>query len=125
MILSVFKENSTLFIIIGVVIVLLIISLIVLFTRKKGVPKRQAITVDTTILEEIFNALGVSNIVSVNREQDRIKLIVHDVKKIDAKVLTKHQVPAFLKGNEVKLLFKDNSLQLYEYLNDKIKKQDE
>mgnify|MGYP001205238555 CR=1 FL=1 len=104
----------------GVVLGLIILIAIILLITKKRPKRRTKINVEVEVLEKIYLALGENNIVSVDREQDRVRLILNDPKLVNAKVLTELKIPAFLKGKEVKLLFKDNSEQLYTYLNEKI-----
>lgn len=102
--------------VIAVVLVVVVLVTVVILTKNKK-PKVQPI--QNEVLNKIHEALGLNNIISVEKEQDRIKLVMIDVKKIDAKILQELSIPAFLKGNEVKILFRNHSNELFNYLKEK------
>jgi len=99
--------------------VLLVLILIIVFVVIKRKPKGNIVNFEN--YEKVFNALGENNITSVEKQQDRIRLILKDVKLVDAKALNDLKIPAFLKGNEIKLLFRENSNELVKYLKAKLK----
>src|SRR5690554_94557 len=99
--------------------VLLVLILIIVFVVIKRKPKGNIVNFEN--YEKVFNALGENNITSVEKQQDRIRLILKDVKLVDAKALNDLKIPAFLKGNEIKLLFRENSDELVKYIKAKLK----
>ncbi|MDY0277033.1 MAG: hypothetical protein RBQ97_03010 [Acholeplasma sp.] len=117
MLTSIF-EGTTLYIIIGLVVVALIVFLVLIFKRQKNSKTNQAST--NIDLESIYNLFGDNNIVSITKEQDRIKLVLKDVKLVNVEELNVMKLPAFLKGKELKVLFKGNSKQVYEFLKKRI-----
>ena len=114
---SFFSKNLWLFITIAIVIVIAVIILIILLNKKKT-PKK--VPVNTEILNNIYIALGSNNIESVDREQDRIRLVLKDPKLVDAKNLSDLKIPAFLKGKEVKLLYRNYSDELYLFIKERL-----
>lgn len=114
---SFFEENLWLFITTAIVVVVAVIILVVLLNKKKT-PKKVPVNTDT--LNNIFIALGKNNIESVDKEQDRIRLILKDPKLVDAKTLSDLKIPAFLKGKEVKLLYRNYSDELYTFIKERL-----
>lgn len=112
------KENLWLIVALIVAVVIVIISLISFFSKVKN--KEAVIPVNVEELEIIYLSLGLNNIVSVDKEQDRIRLILKDPKLVDAKKLTELSIPAFLKGKEVKLLYRNHSNELYDYIKERV-----
>lgn len=102
----------------GILVPVLIMLLIIITSKKKKSTNK---VVDFNHYEKIYEALGKTNITTVEKQQDRIRILLTDVKMVDAKKLNELKIPAFLKGNEIKLLFKDNSDELVKYLKDKLK----
>jgi excinuclease ABC subunit A len=77
---------------------------------------------DESFSIELLHSLGsINNLKSVSIEHKRLKVIVKDLKKVNASSLTKMNAPAILKGQEITILVKNHSNQVYQYLNDKIK----
>lgn len=113
------NEQILIVIIASILVPVLIMLLIIFLTNKK---KSKTKVVNVELFNKIFEALGTTNIKSVERQQDRVRLILNDVKLVDAKVLSDLKIPAFLKGNEIKLLFKDNSDELVKYISTKVNK---
>src|SRR5690554_7941571 len=106
------NNNSIILIIIGVVLVLVTLLIIILNVTKKEDIK----PINIELFDKIYNALGGNqNIESVEQQQDRVRLILKDVKTVDSKVLSEEKIPAFLKENEIKLLFRENSLEFVKY----------
>lgn len=111
------NNNSIILIIIGVVLVLVTLLIIILNVTKKEDIK----PINIELFDKIYNALGGNqNIESVEQQQDRVRLILKDVKTVDSKVLSEEKIPAFLKGNEIKLLFRENSLEFVKYIKVKV-----
>lgn len=99
-------------------IVLLIIVTVPLLKRRK--PKKEIASDET--LNTIYEAFGEKdNILSIRRTQDRINFTVKDVKQIKNNVLKELNISAFLKQNEVTILFKNGSKNLYDYVKTKLK----
>lgn len=114
--------SKTNYIYIGVALLaLLLITILILVLRKNKKPKEVIKIISDDVLEQIYLALGDNNIISVNKEQDRLRLVLKDIKAVDANILRKLEIPAALTGKELKILFRDNSEQLLEYLNSKLK----
>lgn len=112
------NNNSTILIIIGIVLVVVTFLIIILNLSKKEEEK----PVNIPLFEKIYEALGSSaNILSVEKQQDRVRLLLKDAKIVNAKILAEEKIPAFLKGNEIKLLFRENSLELVKYINEMIR----
>ncbi|VEU80759.1 PTS system, sucrose-specific IIBC component [Haploplasma axanthum] len=121
--LSIFNQkNLPVIIIIGVVIILLIIISVLLVLKSKKKPKEKIEKISIEILENLYQALGSkNNIKSIEKEQQRLRLVLIEPKKVNAKYLVELKIPAFLKGNELKILIKGQSNEVYEYINNKIK----
>lgn len=112
-------DSKLMFTIIGILSVIMVIIIVFLITKKKNsksVEKR----ISKEELERIVNAIGIDNILELSIEQQRLRLVLKDIKKVNAKELTELKIPAFLKGNELKLLIKNNSKEVYKYLEEKI-----
>lgn len=118
--LNFMKEN--LWLVIGLAALLLIIITVIVVLLVKKEKKVKVAPVDNVLLEAIYQALGTENISSVAKEQDRVKFIVKDVKVVNAKVFTDNKIPAFLKGNEIKILYRNYSNELYNYIFEKVGK---
>src|SRR5690625_3230025 len=107
------NNNSIILIIIGVVLVLVTLLIIILNVTKKEDIK----PINIELFDKIYNALGGNkNIESVEQQQDRIRMISKDDKTVDDKVLSEKKIPAFIKGNEIKLLIRENSLEVVKYI---------
>lgn len=109
----------TKWIIIAVVaVIILLIILLVLVYRK---PKEDKSTlISNEYLENFLLILGSSdNIKEISIENKRLRLILNDIKKIDANGLKALEIPAFLKGKELKLLIKNDIKIIYKYLNER------
>lgn len=100
------------------VIVLIIILVLVLKNKKKT--KKPIL--DSKVLNEIYVALGEVNILSVTREQDRVKVVLKDPKQVDANKLRELSIPASLKGKEVTLLYRNFSGELEQYIKESLGK---
>lgn len=78
--------------------------------------KSKSKTIDTSYLQQIKTAFGPSNIEKVTLEKQRVQVIVKDTKKIDAKFFTSENLPAFITGNKITVLFKENAKEIYQFL---------
>lgn len=116
-----FIKNNLLLLIIGLALLILIVVLVVVIIKKNN-NKIEKPVLDSNLLNTIYSALGLNNIVSITKEQDRIKLILNDVKLVETNVFTTNSIPVFLKGKELTILFRNFSNDLYTYLNDQLKK---
>lgn len=109
----------TKWIIIAVVaaIILLIILLVLVYKKPKD---EKSTLVSQEYLENFLKILGSkNNIKEISIENKRLRLIVNDVKKVDATGLKELEIPAFLKGNELKLLIKDDIKTIYNFLDER------
>ncbi|HHW79824.1 MAG TPA: hypothetical protein GX742_03350 [Acholeplasmataceae bacterium] len=112
-------DENTMWIIIAVIAaILLLVFLLILVYRK---PKEQAVeVVSDNYLNNLLNILGTNqNIKEVSIENKRLRLILVDVKKVDANGLKSLEIPAFLKGNELKLLIKNDIKTIYKFLDER------
>jgi phosphotransferase system IIB component len=106
------------YIIAALVIALIMTLLLLIYTsiQKKKKPKQELL--NDTFLDELTNALGgSSNIVLATREHQRLKVKITDLKKIQAPLLEKLKLGAFLKGKEVTLLIKHHTEKVEKHLN--------
>lgn len=78
--------------------------------------KSQKKTVDRQYLIKIKDALGASNIENVSLEKQRVQIIVKDTTKINATFFTSEKLPAFISGNKITVLFKENAKEIYQFL---------
>ena len=102
--------------IIGAVLLLLVLLIVLLATKKKK-PKKVDVSLE---LEPIYNALGLNNIVSVIKVQDRIRLEIKEKDLIDVKTLQQLGIMASIKGLELTILYRKDSDKLYNYLKDRV-----
>lgn len=92
-----------------------------LLTRRKN-PKEKPLEV--TFLNDLYLALGTAlNIKTVELVQKRIQIEVQSIKKIDQEALKTLNMPAFVTGKKITLLIKDNTKEVYKYLNEKRKEE--
>lgn len=70
----------------------------------------------------LYEALGKgSNILSLSREHDRLRIRVRDKSKIDQVSLKELGIPAIAAQGEIKLLIRKHSQEALSYLNEKRK----
>lgn len=113
--------QTYIYIVIGI-IALLVIWLIIL-NKTKSKPHIKA--VDQTLLDNLYLALGKkSNIKSIEIKQQRLQIEVEKVKDIDQDLLKHTNTPAFLTGKKITLLIKDNTKEVFNYLNEKRKEEE-
>jgi phosphotransferase system IIB component len=106
------------YILAAVVIAVIMTLSIFIYTsvHKRKKPKEELL--DASFLDELTTALGgSSNIVLASREHQRLKIKVNDLKKIQAPLLEKLKLGAFLKGKEVTLLIKHHTEKVEKHLN--------
>ena len=110
------------FLIIGMTLGLLIFLLIILLVpRHKKIKKDKPKPLQLTFLPELLEALGKKqNLVSVDSEHQRLKVVVHNIKQVDAKKLKSLDTPAILKGKELTLLIKHHTKDVLTYLKKEI-----
>lgn len=99
-----------------VALILLTILIIAIYYKTK---KDKLEPLDSKFLDDLYIALGIGNIESVDIEHRRIRLILKEVKDVDANALQQLKVPAFLKGKELKILIKDHTKEVYNYLTER------
>lgn len=113
-------NNTQIYYIIGAAVLLIILLVIFLLVKTNKKPKEQAL--DQEYLDTLLRALGNNkNLLKVSIENKRIRLILKDVKAVDAKALQNLEIPAFLKSNELKILIKDRPKDVYQYLAERSK----
>lgn len=115
-----FIKNNLLLIILGVIAVVLLIILLILFLKRGQKNKKPQPILDEGILKSIYESLGLNNVISLSKEQDRIKLTLNDVKLVKTEVFTTNNIPVFLKGKELTILFRNFSDNLFKYINEQI-----
>jgi phosphotransferase system IIB component len=112
--------QTYIFIAIGVILILSLIFIVLKLTRKKG----NIIPVDQTFLGNLYAALGKKeNIKSIDMKQQRLQIEVSNIKAINQDLLKESNTPAFLTGRKITLLIKDNTKQVFNYLNEKRKEE--
>jgi phosphotransferase system IIB component len=105
---------------VGVILFLTLIFIILKLTRKKG----NIIPVDETFLNNIYLSLGKKeNIKSLDLKQQRLQVEVANIKNIDQVLLKETNTPAFLTGKKITLLIKNNTKEVFNYLNEKRKEE--
>ena len=103
-----------------VIVIILIIALITAIIRNKSLKQSNKVVVDYTYLNNLLKALGDSNnILDVSIENKRIRLMLKDIKLVDATQLKALDIPAFLKGKELKILIKDSPNEVYKFLDER------
>lgn len=92
-----------------------------LLTRRKNVKEKP---LELSFLNDLYLALGTSlNIKTIELVQKRLQVEVQSIKKIDQEALKTLNMPAFVTGKKITLLIKDNSKEVYKYLNEKRKEE--
>jgi phosphotransferase system IIB component len=124
MILMIYLSSTTvqtyIFIAVGIILLLSLIFIFLKLTRKKG----NIIPVDETFLSNIYMALGKKqNIKSLEMKQQRLQIEVANIKDIDQVLLKETNTPAFLTGKKITLLIKNNTKEVFNYLNEKRKEE--
>jgi phosphotransferase system IIB component len=110
-----------LIIILSALLVILIAATIYLVIKKNkqtttNQTKTASIT-STEITQLVIGLGGSDNVVSVTNEQSRIKVVLKDVAKIDQSVFKSLNIAAFVSGNELKMLIKQNASAVYQVLS--------
>jgi len=106
-------EHIIIGIIIGIV-VLLIVFLVVMMVKRHKTPKNNTPIIDCG---QLIAALGTNaNIIDVTNEQKRIKIKLKDPSLIDQEAIKNIVISAFLVGNELKILVKENVDAVYQTL---------
>jgi phosphotransferase system IIB component len=78
--------------------------------------------VDQSFLDNLVIALGgKENILKAEKEHQRLKVTVENVKLLQSATLKELELAAFLKGKEVTLLVKHQSEKVLSYLNEQRK----
>lgn len=95
---------------------LLIILLIIIYSKTR---KEKIAPLNIEFLDKLYLALGKDNIASVDIENKRIRLMLNNVKAVDANALKALEIPAFLKGKELKLLIKEHTKEVYNFLTER------
>lgn len=112
-------DNLTATIIIAVSATLVAILIFIIILRsKKPFPE----TVNQDFLDQLMIALGgKTNILNAEKEHQRLKVTVENVKLLKADMLKTLELAAFLKGKEVTLLVKHQSEKVLNFLNEQRK----
>lgn len=105
-------------IIIAVVAAMLLLVILLIIVYRK--PKEKNIPLDIDYLNKLLKSLGnTNNINEISIENKRIRLLLNDIKMVDANILKELEIPAFLKGKELKILIKNNTKEVYNFLNER------
>ena len=119
--LQTLTSSFYLYIVIGSIALLALGITFFLLTRKKE-PKDKPLAL--AFLNDLYNALGAkSNIKAIELVQKRLQIEVDSVKKSDQDTLKILNMPAFVTGKKITLLIKDNTKEVYKYLNEKRKEE--
>ena len=119
--LQTLTSSFYLYIVIGSIALLALGITFFLLTRKKE-PQNKPL--ELSFLNDLYNALGAkSNIKAIELVQKRLQIEVDSVKKIDQDTLKILNMPAFVTGKKITLLIKDNTKEVYKYLNEKRKEE--
>ena len=103
----------------ALIAILILLAFMLLRKDRKKVEKEP---ISQEFLDQLINALGgLNNILNANKEHQRLKVIVKNVKAIHAQVLKDLELAAFLKGKEVTLLIKNQPDKVLAYLNEQRK----
>lgn len=107
-------ENLTTIIIAVSIISVAILTFIVMIRSKKPFVE----PVNQDFLDQLIIALGgKQNILHAEKEHQRLKVTVENVKLLSAPALKALELAAFLKGKEVTLLVKHQSEKVLNFLN--------
>jgi hypothetical protein len=102
----------------GVALGILVMTPIVMVLRRK---KKKPVLPHMDV-EQLLQALGgSSNLLSLSREHQRIKVTVKDLKKVQQPLLKTLNIPAFLKGKELTLLIQHHPSHALSYLSERQK----
>lgn len=112
---------STNFILIsGAIVLVIVVGVTLIMLRKR--PEKQKTELEPLFLNDLLTALGgKANIINVQREHQRIQLQVKSVKQVQADLLTKINMPAFVKGNQLTLFVKNHTEEVISFLNEQRK----
>ncbi|BCR36046.1 hypothetical protein [Mariniplasma anaerobium] len=112
--------QTYIFIALGIIALFSLIFIVLKLTRKKG----NILPVDNLFLNNIYKALGMKeNIKSIDIKQQRLQIEVANMKAIDQELLKQTNTPAFVTGKKITLLIKNNTKQVFNYLNEKRKEE--
>lgn len=113
-----FQFTPTMYIILaGIMLFILILSLMLIFKKKKT--KEVIPTLDLDVLIEGLG--GIKNIQSLSSEHQRLKVILNDLKRVKQDMLKTLGIPAFLKGKELTLLIKHHTKDVLSNLSERRK----
>lgn len=103
----------------AIIIIMVASVFFIIFARSK---KAFVEPINQAFLDQLVNALGgIDNIVQASKEHQRLKVLVQNIKLLDANSLKVLQLAAFLKGREVTLLIKNQPEKVLAYLNEQRK----
>ena len=101
----------------GAIILVIVASVTLIMLRKK--PEVKKTELEPLFLDDLLTALGgKTNIINVQREHQRIQLEVKSVKQVQADLLTKINMPAFVKGNKLTLFVKNHTDEVISFLTE-------
>lgn len=104
----------------GVIALFSILFIIIMLTRKKSTVN----SIDQSFLSNLYLALGTKdNIKAIDMKQQRLQIEVASVKEIDQELLKQTNTPAFVTGKKITLLIKNNTKEVFNYLNEKRKEE--
>ncbi len=108
----------TFYLAIGLGVILIFLLLWVILKNTKNVNQKHPVLDYSLLLSSLG---GYDNISEPQREHQRIKMKVLDVKKINANSLKDLGIPAFLKGKELTILIKHHTKDVLSYLSERQK----
>lgn len=111
-------ENVYIYLLIGIALILILVTVFIpLFFKKKT----KKLVVATQDLENIFNALGHENVKAISKVTDRLKITLKDKNLIDSKALQSFGISASINGQDLTILYREDSEALYQFIKEKIK----
>lgn len=109
-------EKIVIFYSLVLIVAVILISFLVFVIRRNKTKNLKKSEINKKEFEEIANAINLENILKIEKTQDRIKITLNDKKLVDVKVLQDLKITASFKGNELTILYRENSDKLFEYL---------
>ncbi|MDL2292158.1 hypothetical protein LJC17_00995 [Acholeplasma sp. OttesenSCG-928-E16] len=113
-------KEQIIFLIIGIVLFVVFIIFLLMFIISRN--KKEDTVIIPSYVDKLFDYLGGNtNIKEFTLSNKRLGVIVNDIKSINQDGFKELGISAFLKGNELKILVKDEPELVYQLLTKKHK----
>ena len=112
--------QSVAFIAFIVVLLIIIFVGIILYKSRAKKEERVFIKDNYELYEKVIEAIKLTNIISASHTNDRVSFILKDISLVKPSDFQALEMPAFVTGNELKVLYRDNAKGFVEYVNEKI-----